>query len=78
MKIERTSAPEKVFKDMGEGEIFCFDENIYIKIEPVCDHDDYIGDTEIYNCVNLESGICGYLDDEEKVEPLPDAVLKIF
>lgn len=78
MKIERASAPEKFFKDVEEGEVFSVDTNIYIKIEPISDHDDYMGYAETYNCVNLENGICEYFDDETVVNALPNVVLKIF
>lgn len=77
MKIERDFDLEKLFKDLEEGEIFSAYNNYFMKIESIFEYDENIGESNEYNFVNLETGVCGYFDEGTLVNPLPDAVLKL-
>ena len=79
MKIERKMKNEKRFCSLARGEVFEYENNFYMRIEPV--DTDYNENYGVYdttcNAVNLYSGELEWFNPDCLVETFPNATLQI-
>lgn len=69
MKIKLNPSNKKIFMHLRDGDVFQFDDVVYMKIETI----EAEGNTEL-NAVDLNDGATYYFYDEEII-PLKNAVL---
>jgi hypothetical protein len=69
MKIKLNPSKRKVFMHLSDGEVFQFDDVVYMKIEAIQGENDIV-----LNAVDLSDGATYYFYNEEVV-PLKNAVL---
>ena len=65
MKVEYRSSAKVRFNTLAQGEVFAFEDCIYMKMGDVCG----------YNAVDLEDGAVGVFDDGELVRAVEATVV---
>lgn len=65
MKVEYHSSAQVRFKTLAQGDVFAFEDCIYMKMGDICS----------YNAVDLEDGAVDAIDDDELVRVVEATVV---
>lgn len=79
MVVKHADKNSVYFETVKEGVVFSWDDNFFIKIEPVyTDFDiDYETYEQIFNAVNLRDGTLFYFLPQDKVMMYPATILEV-